>query len=241
MGKGTIHNRDAFLHRIADRLGRNRRTDGVKRPEWSQRSQWNVFKDYTSEQLLDQFKKQCEAIHTDVEETTGELLPKMISDVILRYRGKKIMTWNDPRFESFGILSYLNKNLSQHGAEVQRWDEQRSREENIRLAEKADVGITFSDITLAESGTVVLLSDKGKGRSVSLLPENYIAIIPKSTLVPRMTQAAQEIHRRIENGDSVASCVNFISGPSNSADIEMSLVVGVHGPVRVTYIIVTDR
>lgn len=96
----------------------------------------------------------------------------------------------------------------------------------------------FSDVTLAESGTVTLFHNKDHGRSISLLPKTFVAIIPKSTLVPRMTQAATLIHKMQTQGEDVPSYVSFITGPSNSADIEMNLIVGVHGPVKATYIVV---
>ncbi len=119
------------------------------------------------------------------------------------------------------------------------WDDQRGSE-NIKLAEKANVGITISEITLAESGTVTLFTDKDKGRSVSFLPATYICLVPKSSIVPRMTQAAKKLRELHLEGNKVSSCINFITGPSNSADIELNLVVGVHGPIKATYIVIED-
>src|SRR5699024_8176939 len=111
------------------------------------------------------------------------------------------------------------------------WDPKKGKENQV-IAERADIGITFSDITLAESATVTLFNDTNNGRSISLLPKTYIAIIPKSTVVPRITQATQKIHEANQHGQDVSSCVSFVSGPSNSADIEMNLIVGVHGPTK---------
>lgn len=96
-------------------------------------------------------------------------------------------------------------------------------------------------MTLAESGTVLLFSNRNKGRSVSLLPKTFIAIVPQSTIVPRMTQAATAISKLVSEGQEIASCIDFITGPSNSADIELNLIVGVHGPIKATYILVKDK
>ncbi|MBM7704776.1 LutC/YkgG family protein [Metabacillus iocasae] len=240
MAIGTVHNRDRFLNNISKRLGRERRKEGVTRPEWKHQPQHDVYQGYSLNQLKEQLQDHCTRIHTDYVETTSVDLVSTLKKVVDVYGGGSVVTWDDPRFAEFGLSHLLREEWPSKEIDVHIWDTEKG-EENIVKSEKANVGITFSDITLAESGTVVLFSGNGKGRSVSLLPATYIAIIPKSTLVPRMTQAAAHIHEQIQAGQAVASCVNFITGPSNSADIEMNLVVGVHGPIKATYIIVDDR
>ncbi|WP_170006972.1 LutC/YkgG family protein [Bacillus fonticola] len=150
------------------------------------------------------------------------------------------MTWDDPRFEEYGMNHLLEVDWPENNIDVNIWNPSLGRK-NIELAEKANVSITFSDQTLAESGTAVLFSDKGKGRAVSLLPTTYIAIIPKSTIVLVLRKRLTAFTGALRMANRFPHASNFISGPSNSADIEMNLVVGVHGPVKATYIVVQDR
>ncbi|WP_227935958.1 LutC/YkgG family protein [Alkalihalobacillus deserti] len=239
MATGSIQNKERFLDQIAKNLGRERRTTPVSRPVWKHQPQHEIFKGFSQDQLVEVLKDQCTNIHTLIEEVTTKSLNGVLEKVIEQLEGRSIVSWDDPRFEEYGVNHYF-QSAAAKGIDVHTWDPSVG-EENIIKAEKADIGITFSDMTLAESGTVVLFSDKGKGRSVSLLPTNYIAIIPKSTIIPRMTQATSFIHQMQEEQGKVPSCINFISGPSNSADIEMNLVVGVHGPVRAYYLIVEDK
>ncbi len=240
MTKGTIHNRDSFLMNISKNLGREPRLNGVTKPEWKYQPQWDVLKDATQDELVEVLKAQCPRIHTDVVETDVIQLFDVLKQVVLNYGGGPIITWDDPRFREYGLAELLTEQWGNQETDVHVWDHKAGKE-NIIKAERANVGITFSDQTLAESGTVVLFSSKEKGRAVSLLPTTYIAIIPKSSIVPRITQVAHQIHQSVQDGQEIASCINFITGPSNSADIEMNLVVGVHGPINATYIIVNDK
>ncbi|MFN7249197.1 MAG: lactate utilization protein C [Anaerobacillus sp.] len=239
MTVGTVYNKDKFLNNIAKSLGRERKTAGVVRPEWKHRPQYEVFKGMSQDELAAQLEDQCQRIHTVAKRATIQTLPNVLREAIAELGGKSIVNWNDPRFEEYSLTEVFEEFAKEESNEFHVWDPALG-EENITISERANIGITFSDITLAESGSVVLFSEKGKGRSVSLLPATYIAIIPKSSIVPRMSQAATKIHQMAQKG-RIPSCINFISGPSNSADIELNLVVGVHGPIKATYIIVDDK
>ncbi|WP_058307665.1 LutC/YkgG family protein [Gracilibacillus massiliensis] len=233
MPKGNIINRDRFLENIRAKIGGIATDKPVEKPTWSVTPQRNVLEGYDQDQLITVLKEQCDNIHTDFFQTNVNELSATIESIMNQYQSKTVVYSEDKRFEENNISDFLAQ------LDSFKWN-RHDREASVHFAERADIGITFSDITLAESGTVVLLNDKGQGRSVSLLPANYIAIIPKSTIVKRMTQATDYIHQQVENDEDIATCINFITGPSNSADIEMNLVVGVHGPIRAAYIVVDD-
>jgi L-lactate dehydrogenase complex protein LldG len=236
--EGTIQNRDQFLNTIAKRLGRSRLTS-VEPPKWKYQPQYEVFQDTTEDELVDILEDMCDVIHTKFYKTDKKDLPEILNQVVEGYGGGPILTWKDKRFAEWGLGELFNKDWPSKKYVVNEWDYKKG-EENIRHAEKANVGITISEITLAESGTIVLFSNENRGRSINFLPATYIALIPKSTLVPRMTQAAVKMREIEQKGGKVPSCINFITGPSNSADIELNLVVGVHGPIKASYILIND-
>lgn len=239
MVTGTIQNREAFLNQIAYRLGRSRITTPVERPSWKFRPQDEVLKDATQNELLEVLIEQCKKIHTTIYTIDSKELSTTLNEVVAKYGGGPVVTWKDERFSQWGLNSLMKSEWPSQEIDVYEWDHVKG-EENIKIVEQANVGITISEVTLAESGTVVLFSDENKGRTVSFLPTNYISLVPKSSLVARMTQAAQKMREIYQKTGHVASCINFITGPSNSADIELNLVVGVHGPVKATYIVIND-
>lgn len=99
------------------------------------------------------------------------------------------------------------------------------------------VGVTGTFCAIAENGTLMLLSGADTHATTSLLPETHIAVVPASRVV-RSMEDAWDLMRR-EHGN-LPRQVNFVSGPSRTADIEMTLVMGVHGPFRVHVVVVSD-
>jgi L-lactate utilization protein LutC len=97
-----------------------------------------------------------------------------------------------------------------------------------------EVGITSADYALADTGSLVFFSESGESRLLSLLPPCHIAVIESSKIVASLDDVFRL--RPLPGADSSALVV--ITGPSRTADIEMRLVRGVHGPGEIHVILV---
>ncbi|MCG7499414.1 lactate utilization protein C [Vibrio sp. Of7-15] len=233
----TIYNRDEFLTNLANKLGRERSKEPVTRPKLKYSCHHEVMANFNQQELslwLLEYAKSSLGVLA-IECTQAELSDSL-ERICTNYDAGKIVLSSDPRMKALNVFDSLKAQFD----DVYCWDVEQSYQNNIAQAEKAKVGIVYAEQALAESGTMVLHSNPEQGRAISLLPEASVFIIPQSKIVPRMTQAASELHQMAQRGERLPSCVNFISGPSSTADIELIKVVGVHGPVHAAYVVVSD-
>ena len=117
-------------------------------------------------------------------------------------------------------------------------EERDARRRELReRAIEADVGVTGVDYAIAETGTCVLLARKGVSRLVSLLPPVHVAVVERGQVLPSLDELFTLYGHELQHG-SPASYMSLITGPSRSADIEYTLVTGVHGPGEVHMVLV---
>jgi L-lactate dehydrogenase complex protein LldG len=147
---------------------------------------------------------------------------------VVRERGAKLLLrWDVPELEELAV----DGPLSESGVDVAVW---RDLEDFREVARKADVGLSTAEWAVAETGTLVLEGGPGMGRSVTLLPPTYVAVVPVGKVLRTVPEA---VEKYAGNGDLPAN-VCFHTGPSRSGDIEMSLFVGMHGPGDVHVVLV---
>lgn len=97
------------------------------------------------------------------------------------------------------------------------------------------IGVTGCFCAVAETGSLLLLSAPDTPKATALLPETHIALVPRARLVPALEDAFALLRR--ERGELPRSTW-FVSGPSRTADIEQTIVIGAHGPYRTHVILV---
>jgi len=102
------------------------------------------------------------------------------------------------------------------------------------------VGITGCFCAFAETGTIVLTSGPQTHSSAHLLPETHVALIPASRIVAGMEDVFALMRAEGGGAGMMPRAVNMVSGPSRTADIEMTLVLGAHGPYAVHVVLVTE-
>jgi L-lactate utilization protein LutC len=95
-------------------------------------------------------------------------------------------------------------------------------------------GLTGVSAGIADTGSLVIVGGKGCPLTASLLPEIHVALLRASELLPSLAEAL----RRPEIREAPAAVL--VTGPSRTADIEMTLTIGVHGPGELQVFLIDD-
>lgn len=98
--------------------------------------------------------------------------------------------------------------------------------------EKCDVGISECDALIAQTGTVLVTSRSSGGRALSCLPPHHVVIARREQMVADLPAAMALVKQRYAG--NFPSMISFITGPSRTGDIERILVLGAHGPKKLT-------
>jgi L-lactate dehydrogenase complex protein LldG len=108
-------------------------------------------------------------------------------------------------------------------------------------AARANIGLTSADAAFASTGSIVVASGRGKSRAASLLPLRHLVLVPMSRIHPTVEAWLRTLRHDQVLGSflRVSGQIVFITGPSKSADIELNLTLGVHGP-RVVHALIFD-
>ena len=96
----------------------------------------------------------------------------------------------------------------------------------------ASVGISGANAAIAETGTVMIVTNEGNADLTVTLPQVHIALFGIDKVVATLDDATSMLRMlpRSATGQRMSAYVNFVTGPSRSGDIEQSLTIGVHGP-----------
>ncbi len=106
----------------------------------------------------------------------------------------------------------------------------------------ADMGITGANAAIAETGSLMIVTNEGNANLVHTLPPIHVAVLGIEKIVPTLDDATAMLRvlSRSGTGQRATTYVTYITGPSRTADIELSLTIGVHGPKEV-HIILLDN
>lgn len=107
---------------------------------------------------------------------------------------------------------------------------------DVAALEACDAGITECDALVAQTGSVVVTSRSAGGRALSVLPPHHVVLARHEQLVRDLPAAFELIQKNY--GDNYPSMISFITGPSRTSDIERILVLGAHGPKKLTIFLI---
>lgn len=190
-----------------------------------------TFKGYSynasasTEELIDRFVQELEALSGKAHVVPKAQATSTVISLLKEYEAERILAWDAA---SIGV-SDLMPALAEAGITIADGTLSATPGERFsRLGELDDikVGITGAYGALADTGSIAVMNGPGRGRLTSLLAPVHIALLPADTLYPSLPAFLADQPDIAKTGSNTV----IISGPSRTADIEMTLNIGVHGP-----------
>lgn len=161
--------------------------------------------------------------------------------------GRGILCWRHPLIDRLDLMkAFADQDIPFFPADLRDpaladlpEDERRDRIRGV--LDQAFMGITSADFCVAYSATLVLRSRAGQPRAVSLAPDVHVAIIELGQILADFDElyTILEWHPEIRR-EGLGPNLTFITGPSKTADIELHIVYGVHGPRKVHLLVLTE-
>lgn len=227
----TTGSREEILHRIRKGLGRGEGAGHADSeaplPQNSGPSSGADDK-RCKDDLADIFAESLSGVNTSAYRASGR-------DGVLEFIKSFV---NERRLESFSIWeTEFLKSLDIRGSLEVAGLAVKSAENKAEIA-LSSVGITEADYAIADTGTLVLLSGPERPRGVSLIPPVHLAIVKKENIVSNIGELFGILNKFYEDHKTTPASATFITGPSRTADIELNLTLGVHGPKELHVLIV---
>lgn len=187
-----------------------------------------LVEDTSQEGLLNQFSRILQELQAQVFVVDGdEAACDKVLELLKSHNTTNLLAWD---FKHIPV-QHLESAIKESGITI-HYPEMHNefRRETIETIHEAQVGLTSADVAIAATGTLVVSTEPGKGRIPTVLAPVHIAVITLDQIVPRLEDWVAR--QRAQGLDSLWNRANtcFISGPSKTADIEMQLIYGVHGP-----------
>lgn len=185
-------------------------------------------------EMVASFQRELEPLGGKSYVTTNDAETIEVVLNLLREGGQEILTWDDADLPVSGLGQALRDN-GYTSLDVRVPEDAAGRKTKLAELERASAGITGALAGLADTGSLALVTQPTQARLVSLLPPLHVALLPVSRLYPTMAAFFAAHPDVTQQGSNLI----FVTGPSRTADIELTLTRGVHGP-KFVHVILLD-
>ncbi|MDX6765479.1 MAG: LUD domain-containing protein [Candidatus Methylacidiphilales bacterium] len=180
----------------------------------------------TPEGRLAAFRERSELLKTEFITTSSAQLPAVMADLKARHGWQSAAWHTDPHVDP-----------ARHALDLPGFST--DGHYDAAALEKTDVSLTACDCLVAQTGGVLATSASAGGRTLSILPPHHVVIASADQLLPDLPAAFRLIEKKY--GDHLPSMMCFETGPSRTGDIERILVLGAHGPKKLTVVLVLGQ